>query len=117
MFERPAHSGDLAVAEKLLVPEAGSLFRYGEVLEAQPRPGCAQHGKQAPGRKRTKSGGCPARTKMAKRIRHERSEGMALIMESRKVFGSFVKLHVGKVLWFKSIRGDVGMSQLNIHDK
>ena len=41
------------------------------------------------------------RTELAKRVRHERSKGQARVMVSREVFGSFLKLHVGNVLWFE----------------
>ena len=41
------------------------------------------------------------RTELAKRVRHERSKGQARIVVSREVFGSFLKLHVGNVLWFE----------------
>ena len=38
-------------------------------------------------------------------------------MVSREVFGSFVKLRVGKPLWFELMRGGEGMPQLEVHDK
>jgi flagellar motor switch protein FliM len=57
------------------------------------------------------------RTELAKRVRHERSKGQARVMVSREVFGSFLKLHVGNVLWFELMRGGEGMSQLEVHDK
>ncbi len=52
------------------------------------------------------------RTELAKRVRHERSKGQAHIMVSREVFGSFLKLHLGNVLWFlwfELMRGGEGM--------
>ncbi len=57
------------------------------------------------------------RTKLAKRVRHERSKGQARIMVTREVFGSFVMLHVDKGLRFESILGGVGLPQLEVHDK
>ncbi len=57
------------------------------------------------------------RTDLAKRVRRERSKGQARVMVSRKVFGSFLKLYVGNVLWFELMRGGEGMPQLKVHDK
>ncbi len=68
----------------MLEPE--NQGRDGEDLEAQPGPGCAQHGQplKAPQLEAKK-----VRAELAKRIRNERSEGQARIMVSRVVFGSF----------------------------
>jgi hypothetical protein len=40
-----------------------------------------------------------------------------MVSSDSTVFGSFVILHVGKVLWFTLMNGGVGMFLLDIHDK
>ncbi len=47
----------------------------------------------------------------------ESSKGQARVMVSREVFESFFMLYVGNVLWFELMQGDVGMPQLEVHDK